>query len=450
MSLQVQRKETMEKLGAARTAARELGLAITEANLKGDDATAREKQASFDKAFADVERLMKAIQNIDAVESMEAAAAAPTNALPLDPADAVIEGPPANGIVRPEVLARVREKHKRMQNAYLRFGDQDPRFVAARNAVLEDVKALPAEERQALTSTSGVLGGALVTEDFKSEVIKNLAGLAVTRASGVRVVPTGSDTLVFPAVKGGTNPWSTGYSGAWKPSGQGTQDGSASTQQNQPTFQNERIPVHEWQPDVVVVEPSLIEDSVAPLDSLLAEIIGETLALDEDYAFIRGTGQGQPKGLLSYVGTSTPADGLITTVATGQSGTLGYDGLVDLKYSLPAQYQNGAVYYMAALTMAKVIKLKDSSQMPMIYNGAPPNTIFGASVFLTEHMPALGASANVIIYGAPRYYVIAQRSDLRVQRLLERYAPNVGFLPRARVGGGCVRPAAFVIQQCNA
>lgn len=449
MSLLVQKKDAMEKLGAARKAAREYGLATTEAELKGDLAKARELQASFDKAMADVETFMKSVQRTDSMIAAEAAEREVQNTLPNDPSEAVIEGPPAKGIVRPETLERVKEKHKRMQDAYFRFGDTDARFIAAKNSLLEDARTLPNEERQALTSTSGILGGALVTEDFRAEVYKNLAGLAVTRASGVRVVPCGSDTLVFPAVKGGTNPWSTGYSGAWKPSGGGTTDGSAPAIQNQPTFQNERIPVHEWQPDAVVVEPSLMEDSVVPLDSLLSEIVGETLALDEDYAFIRGSGVGQPRGLLDYVGTTTPADGVITTVLTGASGTLGYDGLVDLKYALPAQYQNGAVYYMAAMTMAKVLKLKDSTQMPIIYQGAPPNTIFGGSVFLTEHMPALAGSANVIVYGLPRYYVIAQRTDLRIQRLIERFAPNTGFLPRARVGGGCVRPQAFVIQQCT-
>lgn len=451
MSLQVQRKEVLDKLGAARKAAREYGLATTEAELKGDDAKAKEQQASFEKALADVERLLKASQRVDGMIEAERAEREVQNDLPGDPAEVeIVEEGGAENFVRPEALVAIKKQHRAVQNAYLRYGEGDPRFLQAKVKLANVASSLRPEERQSLTGTSGILGGALVTDDFRAEVIKNLAGIAVTRASGVRVVPCSSDTLVFPAIKGGTDPYSSGYAGAWRPSGAVGTDGSAPAVQNQPTFQNERIPVHEWQPDAVVVEPSLMEDSVVPLDTLLAELIGETLAMDEDYSFLRGTGIGQPKGLLDYVGTTTPADGLITVVATGASATLAYDGLVDLKYALPAQYQRGSVFYMRATAMAKVLKLKDSSNNPIIFAGAPPNTIFGDPVFLTEHMPALGASANVIVYGNPRYYVIAQRRDLRVQRLFERFAPNTGFLPTARVGGGCVRPQAFVIQQCGA
>ncbi len=48
-----------------------------------------------------------------------------------------------------------------------------------------------------------------------------------------------------------------------------------------------------------------------------------------------------------------------------------------------------------------------------------------------------------MIFGDFRSYIIAERLDLMVQRLVERFAPNVGFLASARIGGQVVRLAGF-------
>ena len=48
-----------------------------------------------------------------------------------------------------------------------------------------------------------------------------------------------------------------------------------------------------------------------------------------------------------------------------------------------------------------------------------------------------------MIFGDFRSYFIAERLDLMVQRLVERFAPNLGFLASARIGGQVVRTSAF-------
>jgi HK97 family phage major capsid protein len=53
------------------------------------------------------------------------------------------------------------------------------------------------------------------------------------------------------------------------------------------------------------------------------------------------------------------------------------------------------------------------------------------------------ASDKPIIFGDFRRYILAQRRDLRIQRLVERFAPNVGFLPTSRIGGQVVLTDAF-------
>ena len=49
-----------------------------------------------------------------------------------------------------------------------------------------------------------------------------------------------------------------------------------------------------------------------------------------------------------------------------------------------------------------------------------------------------------------RVNLIEERLDLRVQRLTERFAPNIAFFPWARVGGQVVRKSAFRIGSVQA
>jgi HK97 family phage major capsid protein len=441
MSLQVQLKETRERLGAAQTAAREIGQKLTDAELKGE-ATAAELKEQFDKAMKDVETFMVGVQRTEALIKAEKAATEVVNGLPNDPAEAHREGGKMEA-PRPETMERFKAGIRECQNSYFRHGETSPEYSTARAKLTAQTMALPPEERQALVGNIGALGGALVTEDFRAEVVKNLAGFSVMLASGIRVVPCSSNTLVFPSIAGGTDPWSTGVAGTWRPAGSVGTDGTAPAVQNQPTFGNERIPVHEWQPDAVVVDPSLLEDSAVPLESILAESIAETQGLDFDYAFLRGDGIGKPRGIHDYIGAG------VSAVNSGSASAIAYNGLLDLTYTLPAQYRDAAVYYMKGTTFASVLKLKDSTSTPMIYTSSLPGTIFGKKVWITEHMPAEGSDTYPILFGNPRFYVVAQRRDLRVQRLIERFAPNVAFLPTARVGGGLVRTVAFVAQKCH-
>lgn len=441
MSLQAQLKDVREKLGVAQTQAREIGLKLNDAEMKGE-ATAAELKESFEKAMKDVERFMLSIQRTEQLLAMEKAATEPVNGLPADPREAHREGGESEA-PRPETMERFKEGIREVQSAYFRFGERSPEYAAAHQKLSASTAALPPKERHALVGSVGSLGGALVTEDFRAEVVKNLAGFSVALASGVRVVPCSSNTLVFPSIAGGTDPWSTGYAGTWRPAGSVGTDGTAPSVQDKPTFGNERIPVHEWQPDAVVVDPSLVEDAAVPIESILSEAIAETQALDFDYAFLRGDGIGKPRGILDYVGSG------VSAVNSGAASDVAYNGLIDLMMTLPAQYRQGSVFYMKSLSFGNVLKLKDSSQMPILYQSSIPGTLFGYKVWMTEHMPSITGSAKPILFGNPRYYVVAQRRDLRVQRLVERFAPNVAFLPTARVGGGLVRTAAFVAQNIS-
>lgn len=438
MSLKDALKRTQEELGKALAAARELGVAVTDALADDDEALANEKQERFDKAMRDVEKFQLHSQKLETQIAAEERINTVVNEVhekDRDDIDKAAAGPNEVPGIKKETLEQHGGLIRETFATYIRHGEHSQSY---RMKVEELNAAVGPKERHALLGTVGTLGGALVPEDMKTEIIKNLAGYTVGRSSGMRSVPTSSSTLVFPAIAGGTDPWSTGVAGTWRNEGAQGTDGTAPDQQDQPTFANERIPVHVWQPESIIVTQELLEDSMAPLESIIAEAIAETRGHDEDYAFLRGTGQGQPKGIWQYVD-----DGDIGNVETAGSGAVVYGDLVDFFYTLLPQYHDGAVWYMRPLTFGEILKLKDSSDMPILYQSSQPGTLFGKKVWMTQHAPAFAAGAYAAVLGVPRFYVIAERTDMRLQRLEERFAPNVGFLPTARVGGGVVRFDAF-------
>ena len=72
-------------------------------------------------------------------------------------------------------------------------------------------------------------------------------------------------------------------------------------------------------------------------------------------------------------------------------------------------------------------------------------------LFVTEFLDNLDNTANKpVIFGALRHYLITEGVDSGIQRLTERFAPNIAFLPWARVGGQVVRPTAFRIGSVQA
>lgn len=444
MSMKTALAQINEKLGATLNTYREVALAL--ATAEGTGTGVGEAREKFNKVKADVESLKTSAQQIEGALRTEIELSQVVNAPAVAPETLRAPGSPIEQAIavvtdsrKAQVVGMVREAFM----AYIRFGDKSPELLAAN----EKLRGIAPTEQFALFGKQLDLGGALVPEDFRAEVVKNLGGRTVMRAAGAKVVPTSGRQLIYPSITAGTDPYSTGYAGSWRAEGAQGTDGTAPSTQNQPTFGQEVIPVNIWQPDAVIVTQELLADSAVPLDQILAQCISEALAQDEDYAFLRGDGIGRPRGVLNYVAASTgPA---ITAVNSGSASAVTYNGLVDLYTALPIQYRDRAVFFMRSATWGEVLKLKDSSQMPLLYAGQPPDTIFGKKIWLTEHMPAIAGSAYPILYGDPSYYVIAQRMDLSLQRLVERFAPNVGYLPTARVGGGLVRTAPWRAQKIS-
>ena len=300
-------------------------------------------------------------------------------------------------------------------------------------------KVFGPEEINALLTTDDTLGGFLVPDDFQAELIKWEAGIAAIRPVA-RIISTNRDTAVFPKVAAHSSDtrYPSGFAGDWKAQApSATSPGNPPTTQTQPTFEQERIPVHAWRPAAIEVAQETLEDSAVPLDTVLAQIIAETKAIDEDEKFRNGSGVGEPEGFLQAG---------IATVVTGSGTALTWGGLVDLVYTVPAQYRQRGRFVMNSLTYGKCLQMVDAGSNLIIPPNTTPNTLLGFPIIFHEGMASVAASAIPIVFGDWSQYVIAERTDLRIQRLTEAYAPNIGLLPWARLGGQVIQVGAFRTQ----
>lgn len=309
----------------------------------------------------------------------------------------------------------------------------------------EALSSLLPQEQFALVGNVDSLGGFLVPEDFMTEMIRELAGFTVIRPLA-RVRPTSRQAASYLVVAGSGNAqYSSGVGGAWRGEGWTTDQALLPTQ-NQPRFGRERVPVHTWCPDVIEITMELMEDSAVNLDAEVRGLLAETRAMDEDSAFLLGTGIGTPKGILTEA-----SEGNITTVKTSGANSQTYVGLVNLFTSLAAQYRQRATWAFNSYTLGLLMQMEDTEGHHIFPTNTIPTQLFGRPLVISEFIADGGTDGNLsMIFGDFSYYAIADRMDMRIIRLVERFAPNVGIMAVARVGGQVLKTAPFRVQLVGA
>ncbi len=286
-----------------------------------------------------------------------------------------------------------------------------------------------AAELKALGETTDPQGGYLVTIDFRNQIVQKLPGLTAIRRRAF-VFPTSATEVSVPKITGGDDVNPSDVTVTWM----GGDDGNSTAGSTQPNFGSEIMPVNTVMATVALGN-DLLEDAVFPLESILTTKVAQAFGLDEDNQFLNGSGIKKPKGILT--------EGGITTVNSGNASALTDNGLVDLVFSLPAQYLPNAAFIMKRATEGAARKLKDSYGRYLwgwdLVPGSPAK-LLGYDVLDDEYMPAIAAGKIPILFGDLSYYWIAERLEMTVQVLRETKAKQnqTEFVFRRRIGGQAV------------
>lgn len=357
---------------------------------------------------------------------------------------------------------------------YIRTGAMDEwarRVVLTPSQVMDQIAEGKSynEIKATQVESQDVLGGFLVPEDVRDDIVRRIQGMTPMRQIA-RSITTSRDRVSFPVVTGGDDR----YVGAVRV--QKVDESPTSTQADtNATFGNVTIPVHTIMGHTAVSK-NLIEDTTgaSSIISLLSEEFSSAFAIFEDEQFLVGNGVGGPQGILQNATTGGPntySYGTVASLNSGGATALTADAIRKLPHRIPSQYRSaGGMWLMSRGTLALIMTLKAGdgtylwsgrSDTPQLTQGQP-NSLSGFPIMETEVLASpnenTGAyTANVypiIFITRPAYQIV----DKPVGGVaVERYEDfttartnTVGFVLRRRGGGQLLRPWAVAVMKIAA
>ncbi|WP_159005289.1 phage major capsid protein [Bradyrhizobium sp. S69] len=286
-------------------------------------------------------------------------------------------------------------------------------------------EAMDPLEIKSLVVANDTGAGYLAPPQLSTELIKQLTLFSPVRAAAY-VGQTGSPSIILPSRTGITNALWEGETEA--------------SQESDPAFGQLEIPIFGMK-TYTDISVQLLEDTVQNVEAILSEALGEDFGKKEGTAFVNGTGNKQPRGIMVHPG--------VTYFPNGSTTVLSSDALIDLMYSLPPAYRNSGAWMMNGTTIATVRKLKDTVGQylwqPSLIVGQP-DTLLGRPVIEAIDMPDATAGNMPIVFGNFNIgYRIYDRVSLTFIRDPFTQALNslVRFHARRRVGGDVVQPQAL-------
>lgn len=275
-------------------------------------------------------------------------------------------------------------------------------------------------------------GGYLVPEEYDSRLIKKLTEDNVIRKLAHRITTSGEHKINIAA----TTP-----AAAWIEEGEALTFGDA-------TFAQIMLDAHKLHVAVKVTE-ELLYDNAFGLENYIIDEFGKAIANAEEYAFINGSGVGQPLGILADEG------GADIGVTAASATAVTADEIINLIYSLKRPYRKNAVFLLNDQSIAGIRKLKDGNGVylwqPALTQGEP-DRLLGYPVFTSQYMPIAEAGAKTIAFGDFSYYNIGDRGTRSFAELRELFAGNgmVGFVAKERVDGKLILSEAVKVLQQKA
>lgn len=366
-----------------------------------------EEDAKYDAIFTDSQKLQKTIEAEERQANIEASLA-----------DSRAE--------RKELTGQDPERRAEAFRSMLRYGAQE--LAPEQRSLLVPGNPNAAEFRaQSVGTNSG--GGYVVPQGFYADVIAAQKWFGGMFSCGAKVIKTESGNDVPVPTSN-----DTGNTGAIL--AENTQ-----TSAQDVTFSNVTLKAYKYSSNLILVSYELLQDAGVDIEAFLVQKIAERLARIQNTHFTTGTGSSQPKGVV--------ADAVLgKTGANGQTTSIIYNDLVDLKYSVDKAYRNqNAKWMFNDSTMKALLKLVDSQGRPLFYSytagslqSGEADTIFGSPVVINNDVASMATSAKSVLFGDFSNYWIRNVQSMMLMRLTERYADyaQIGFLAFMRADGRMV------------
>jgi HK97 family phage major capsid protein len=281
----------------------------------------------------------------------------------------------------------------------------DPRLVAFKD---EREGGMERKDSKTMTENVGAAGGFLVPLEQRTEVMGFMSENTIAR-SRATIIPMARRQVSLPVLDqtgttAGIPHWFGGMKFYWG-------EESAEKTVTDAAFRQVTLTANKLY-GYTRASDELVEDSAISLSAFLGGPMGFSggIAWMEDYAFLQGTGVGQPLGILNA--------GATLTVARNQdSPAFTFDDAADMRRAfLPT---GRGVWVINQSLMDEVITMNGPSANPS-YVWQPnardgiPGMLLGFPVIWTEKTPVAGSAGDVMLIDWS-YYLIGDRQATTIE-----------------------------------
>ena len=256
-------------------------------------------------------------------------------------------------------------------------------------------------------STVPADGGFLVPETLRSGLLQTSLESSVVRPRAT-VIPMESLRVPIPTVDSTSNASSVfgGIVCYW------TEEGAALTE-SQAAFG--RVVLDAKKLTAYCLVPNELLADASAFGAFIDQKLPQAISWYEDYAFMLGTGVGEPLGFINC-----PASVAATAVAGQGANTIVWENIVAM-YARMLPSSLGSAVWIADIgtfpqlaTMA--LSVGTGGSAIWLNNGAvgPPMTILGRPVFFTEKVPALGTTGDISFVDLS-YYLVGDRQVMQAE-----------------------------------
>ncbi|MEY4392817.1 MAG: hypothetical protein RL595_66 [Planctomycetota bacterium] len=274
----------------------------------------------------------------------------------------------------------------------------------------------PTEGKSALNTAVGTQGGYLVPGEFLDRLQTLASEDAVVRPRAT-IIPMESRSVQVPCLDvtgtptAGDSAFLGGIVARW------TEEGGT-INETEPLFRQVELTARELS-GYSRVSNSLVADSAIGLEQLLLTLFGRAIAWHEDHAFLRGDGVGKPLGILN--------SGALVSVSRSAANAFALaDASAMLARLLPGWSTTTTVWAMHPTVAGKLFQMTASGAgSSNIYldnaRTKPAMVLFGIPVVVTEKLPALNSTGDVVLADL-RHYLIGDRRQVEIA-----YSEHVAF-----------------------
>lgn len=192
---------------------------------------------------------------------------------------------------------------------------------------------------------------------------------------------------------------------------------------------------------IMKVTTEFLMDPFCDVEDYLIKRLAKTVASTEDRAFINGSGEDEPTGLLHAT------EGAMTAKVVP---SVSYDDCIDLFFSVKPEYRTNSVWIMNDSTALSLRKLKDEDGNYLWNHNT--DRILGKRVVICNDMPDAEPGKKPILFGDLSYYWIVDRTPVCVKPLKELFAVDgkVGFSVQELLDARLIRPEAVKVIEIEA